>query len=131
MTTLLDLPPGLYRGRVDGAESGSCEARLEVRRVPGECLAVDYEAVGADGVQHVEHTIVAPGALYVAHSEASGVQVFTETSPGVFDATSAGPYDQRLVLGWGGEVLSWSWHWASAGQELREQSRALARFADG
>ena len=128
-TLLAGCPPGLYRGEVEGAESGRCEARIEVRRIPGGCLTVDYEAVGVDGVQHVEHTVVAPGALYVAHSEASGVAVFTEADQGVFDGPCDGPYVQRLVINWDGQVLTWSWHWSPAGESPREQSRAVVRPA--
>lgn len=130
MRSLTDLPAGLYRGQVSGAESGSCEARMAVARIPGNCLAVDYEAVGADGVQHVEHTLVDETTLYVAHSEAPGVQVFQKTADDTFDGPPGGPYEQRLVISWDGEVLAWAWHWAAAGEELREQSRATTRLAD-
>lgn len=128
MATLVDLPAGLYRGRVSGSESGSCEARIEVRRIPGGCIAVDYEAVGIEGVQHVEHTIIAPSTLFVAHSETTGVHVFTEVSSGVFDSATAGPYDQRLVLDWDGKTLTWAWHWAPSGEEPTEQSRATVEL---
>lgn len=111
---LVGCPAGLYRGRVEGFESGPCEARIEVRKIPGGCLTVDYEAVGAEGLQHVEHTVITPEALYVAHSEAPGVDVFTKTNDGVFDGPSGGPYAQRLVIDWDGKTLTWSWHWASA-----------------
>lgn len=128
---LAGCPAGLYRGQVEGSESGRCEARIEVRKIPGGCLAVDYEAVGADGLQHVEHTVVAPGALYVAHSEAPGVAVFTEAGDGAFDGPPGGPYAQRLVIGWDGRTLTWSWHWAPAGECPKEQSRAVLRLVDG
>lgn len=130
MEWLADLPAGLYRGRVSGAESGSCEARIEVARVAGNCLAVDYEGVGADGVQHVEHTLVDENALYVAHSETTGVHVFHKIGDGTFDGPPGGPYDQRLVIGWDGHVLTWAWWWARAGGDLREQSRATTCLAD-
>lgn len=97
---------------------------------PGNCLAVTYEAVDTDGVQHVEHTLVDENALYVAHSEASGVQVFHRTADGVFDGPGC-PFDLRLIIGWDGDVLTWAWHWAPAGEDhLQEQSRATARPAD-
>ncbi|MGH8890421.1 MAG: hypothetical protein ACRDV3_11805, partial [Acidothermaceae bacterium] len=83
-----------------------------MRRVPGGCAAVDYEAVGPDGVQHVEHTIVTPTALYVSHSEAPGVEIFTAAGDGVFDGPAGGPYAQRLVVNWDGEILTWAWHWS-------------------
>lgn len=104
---------------------------MSVSRIPGGCVAIDYEAVGADGLQHAEHTIAAPGFLYVAHSEADGVQVFRESAPGVFDGPGDGAYRLRLVVGWDGEELSWSWHWARTDQGLHEQSRAILRIATG
>lgn len=131
MATLLDLPAGLYRGRVSGSESGSCEARIEVQRVPGSCVAVDYEAVGIEGVQHEEHTIIAPATLVVAHSEATGVHIFSEVSPGVFESGPAGPYIQRLMLDSDGKVLTWAWHWAPGGEEPQEQSRAVVELVGG
>ena len=124
---LSGLPAGIYRGRVEGTESGPCEARIEVGVVPGGCLSVNYEAVGDDGLQHVEHTVVSDEALYVAHSEAPGVEVFTRSADGVFDAAPGGPYVQRLVVGWDGEVLTWSWHWASEGEAPTERSTARVR----
>lgn len=130
METLSGLPAGLYRGRVEGRASGSCEARIYVTPIPGRCLAIDYEAVGADGVQHVEHTLVDDDALYVAHSEAPGVQMFRRTGNGIFDGPPGGPYDQRVVIGWDGEELTWAWHWAAVGEDLHEQSRATARPVD-
>lgn len=131
MAPILTCPAGLYRGRVDGSESARCEARIEVRRIPGGCLTVDYEAVGASGLQHVEHTVVAPGVLYVAHGEAPGVTVFTQTSGEVFDGPPDAPYAQRLFIDWRGGTLIWSWHWAPQGHVPTEQSRAEVRLVDG
>lgn len=37
MRSVGDIPPGIYRGVVSGAESGHCTARIEVRPGP-----VDY-----------------------------------------------------------------------------------------
>ncbi|MHB1508264.1 MAG: hypothetical protein ACYCST_01595 [Acidimicrobiales bacterium] len=127
---LAGCPAGLYRGRVEGAESGSCEARIEVKKIPGGCLAVDYEAAGADGLQHVEHTVVTAEALYVAHSEKPGVGVFLKAGGGVFDGPTGGPYAQRIVIGWGGTTLTWSWHWGPAGATPTEQSLALVRLVE-
>lgn len=124
-------PPGLYRGRVEGTESGACEARIEVRAIPGGCSSVDYEAVGADGPQHVEHTVVTAEALYVAHSEKPGVDVFLCAGDGVFEGPPGGPYAQRLVIGWDGLTLTWSWHWGPAGATPTEKSRALVRRVEG
>ena len=122
---------GLYCGRVEGVESGSCEARIYVSKLPGGCLAIDYEAVGPEGLQHAEHTIVDIDALYVAHSESPAEHVFTRVGDGVFDGPAGGPYDRRLVVGWDGELLTWSWHWAPAGAKLCEQSQAETRPAEG
>jgi hypothetical protein len=127
---LAGCPPGLYRGRVEGAESGSCEARIEVKAIPGGCLAVDYEAVGVDGLQHVEHTVVTTEALYVAHSENPGVDVFVKADDGVFDGPTGGSYAQRLVIGWDGTTLTWSWHWGPAGATPTEKSRALVHLVE-
>ena len=84
-----------------------------------------------EGLQHVEHTVVAPGALHVAHSEAPGVTVFIETDRGTFDGPLDGRYAQRLVIGWDGESLTWAWHWASSGESPVEQSRAVVRSVHG
>jgi hypothetical protein len=128
---LAGCPAGLYRGRVEGPESGPCEARMEVRTIPGGRLTVDYEAVGAAGLQHVEHTVVTPEALYVAHSEKPGVDIFMRAGSGVFDGPAGAPYAQRLVIGWDGTTLTWAWHWGPAGATPTEQSRAQARLVDG
>lgn len=130
MSPLAGCPVGLFRGHVDGAESGRCEARIEIRKIPGGCLAVDYEAFGADGLQHVEHTLVTDDALYVAHSEAPGVATFTAAGERTFDGPLGGPYAQRLVIGWDGRDLTWVWHWAPTGEVPREQSRAVVRPID-
>ena len=58
MDALSQLRPGLYVGTVDGEESGHCVCRIEVRRLTDHALSLDYEAFGADGLQHVEHTII-------------------------------------------------------------------------
>lgn len=38
------IPVGMYRGVVEGVESGHCTARIEVKVGPGGCLIVDYES---------------------------------------------------------------------------------------
>jgi hypothetical protein len=134
------IPSGVYRGTVDGVESGRCVARIEVRELPGGGFSVDYEASSeVQGLQHAEHTLVTPGALYVAHSEAPGVTVFARAhhaSPAVegnpageFDSLGPSPYQMRIVIGWNGTELTWSWHWAMSGEPLREQSCATVRLA--
>jgi hypothetical protein len=69
---------------------------------------VDYEAVSADGLQHVEHTVVTAEALYVAHGEKPAVDVFVKAGGGAFDGPTDGPYAQRLVIGWDSTTLTWS-----------------------
>lgn len=39
-----EIPAGIYRGVVEGVESGHCTARIEVKVGPGGCRIVDYEA---------------------------------------------------------------------------------------
>ena len=78
-----EIPVGIYRGVVEGIESGHCTARIEVRRGPGECRIVDYEAVSdAHGLQHIEHGLLSENALHLAFGEASGVTVFTKSEHG-------------------------------------------------
>ncbi len=74
--------------------------------------------------------LVDEDALYVAHSETSGVHMFRKTGEGIFNGPSGGPFNLRLLISWDGTVLTWAWHWAPAGEELREQSRATVRQAD-
>jgi hypothetical protein len=126
MVDLMALPPGLYRGTVTGEESGDCRCRIEVRRLTEHALSVDYEAVGPDGLQHVEHTVVTASTLHVAASELPAVVTFHRAAAGQFVADAA-PLAMEIRAGWDGESLTWAWHWAHPGEELREQSRAVAR----
>lgn len=48
-----------------GKRAVSVKCRVDVRRLTEHALSLDYEAVGLDGLQHVEHTIVTLSALYV------------------------------------------------------------------
>lgn len=125
MVELMALPPGLYRGTVSGEESGECQCRVDVRRLTEHALSLDYEAVGLDGLQHVEHTIVTLSALYVAASEFSDVVTFRMTATGHYVADS-GPFPMEIHAVWDGSSLTWAWHWALPGETLREQSRATA-----
>jgi hypothetical protein len=100
------------------------------RTVVVGCLAVDYEAVGADGLQPVEDTVITTEALYVAHSEKPGVDVFVKADDGVFDGPTGGSYAQRLVIGWDGTTLTWSWHWGPSGATPTEKSRALVHLVE-
>ena len=126
MVDLMALPPGLYRGTVSGEESGECRCRIEVRRLTEHALSFDYEAVGVDGLQHVEHTIVTRSALHVAASEFPDVVTFRRTEPGQYVA-DAGPFPMKIHAGWDDGSLTWAWHWAIPGEAVREQSRATAR----
>lgn len=119
------LPPGLYRGTVSGEESGECQCRLDVRRLTEHALSVDYEAVGLDGLQHVEHTVVTASALHVVASEFADLVTFQMAAPGRYIAEEA-PSPMQIHAGWDGGVLTWAWHWAASGEELREKSRATA-----
>lgn len=129
MDTLSQLRPGLYVGTVDGEESGHCVCRIEVRRLTDHALCLDYEAFGADGLQHVEHTIITGSTLHVAMGELPDVVAFREGAAGVFAADAAAPMPLRIHAGVEVDTLTWAWHWALPGEELREQSRATARLS--
>ncbi len=128
---LLEMPVGLYRGRITGQESGECSARMRVRRLPGGSLAVDYEATSErEGLQHAEHTLVAPDGLYVTATELPGVSFFALAEPDRFVASASGPYAMEIHARYADGELTWAWHWAQAGQSPREMSRAVCRRAD-
>jgi|SRR6478752_5298817 len=126
MVDLMALPPGLYRGTVSGDESGECQCRIEVRRLTEHALSLDYEAVGLDGLQHVEHTIVTPSALHVVADELPEVATFRMTATGHYVADAA-PFAMEIHAGWDGDLLTWTWRWALPGEPVREQSRAIAQ----
>ncbi len=126
MVDLMALPPGLYRGRVSGEESGECRCRIDVRRLTEHALSLDYEAVGVDGLQHVEHTIVTRSALHVAASEFPDVVTFRMTATGQYVAEAA-PFPMQIHAGWDDGSLTWAWQWALPGEPVREQSRATAQ----
>jgi hypothetical protein len=128
---LTELATGTYRGLVTGLESGECSARLEVRRIPGGCLAIDYEATSErEGLQHAEHTVVAPDGLYVAITEMPGVSFFAMTEPGRFASAAPGPYVMEIHASCTNGELTWAWHWAEAGNVPKEMSKAVCRRAD-
>ncbi len=127
---LLGTTPGLYRGLVTGLESGECSARIEVRQAPGGCLTIDYEATSErEGLQHREHTLVAPDGLFVAFSESPGVSVFAMSADGIFVCSAPGPYAMEIHASFDDGVLSWAWHWAEKGVQPAEMSRAVCRAA--
>jgi hypothetical protein len=126
--------PGLYRGRGDGMESGPFIARIDVASVVrGRAVVLDYEAVSdANGLQHVEHTILTTGEsgrleLHVACVELPGVVRFVETRPGVFSSYD-GPMPARILVTVPADgVLTYGWWWSRDEAEPREQSRAEVR----
>lgn len=127
--SLLDVPPGIYRGVVAGIESGDCVARIRVRAIPGGCLAVDYEATSDQhGLQHAEHALVSDEALHVAFGEGRGIAVFTAVAPDVFE-TGTEP-KMRIVAAYEHGELSWAWHWGAPDEAPVERSRARCRRAD-
>lgn len=127
MAGLMDLPPGLYRGTVSGEESGDCQCRIDVRRLTEHALSIDYEAVGADGLQHVEHTVVTRSALHVVASEFPDVVTFRLAGPGHYVVADDVAAPLEIHARWDDGVLTWAWHWAAPGEVLHEQSRATAR----
>lgn len=121
------IPPGTYRGTVEGIESGHCTARMEVRAAPGGCVTVDYEAVSdKHGLQHVEHAILAPDSLHVAFGEAPGVTVFRGVAEGEFRS----PDGMRILVAYAAGVLTWAWHWGAEADSVVERSRATCRLAE-
>ncbi|HEY0950759.1 hypothetical protein [Nocardioides sp.] len=128
MDALMRIRPGLYRGTVDGEESGHCSCLIEVRRLTDHALSLDYEAVGSEGIQHVEHTIITGSALHVTMGEFPDVVMFREGAPGVFVADPSAPLPMQIHPGVDAGTLTWAWHWAPPGEEPREQSRATAQF---
>lgn len=129
MSQVAEIPPGTYRGVVEGIESGHCTARIEVKIGPGGCRIVDYEATSdKHGLQHVEHGLLAEDALYVAFGEARGVTIFQRRSSGVYE-TAGGPHMQIRVTCDGG-VLTWSWHWGTTSEGVVERSRATCSLTD-
>lgn len=125
---------GLYFGIGDGAESGPFVARIGVSPLPNGGVALDYEATSREqGVQHVEHSLLAPGPdgcdlLYIAHSESPFVMVMREAVAGedrFVQVEPGGPYFMEVHIGVPatGE-LTYAWWWAEAGGTPVEQSRA-------
>ncbi len=124
-----EIPPGVYRGVVEGIESGHCTARIEVRLGPGECRIIDYEALSDEhGLQHIEHGLLSEEALHLAFGEASGVTVFTSRGGGVFEAVGGAP--MQIHIAYDDGVLSWAWHWGTSSDDVVERSRATCRRVD-
>lgn len=120
---MTNIPAGIYRGVVEGSESGHCTARMEVRPGPGGCRIVDYEAVSdAHGLQHIEHGLLTDEALHLAFDEAPGVTVFRSVGDGLYEPVGDRP--MRVVVTYADQVLTWAWHWGSGPDDLVERSRA-------
>lgn len=120
------LTAGTYRGLDTGMESGECSARLEARRIPGGCLAVDYEATSErEGLQHAEHTVVTPDGLYVAITEMPGV-VFAQTEPGRCASAAPGPYTMEIHASFADGELTWAWHGPRQARHRRRCPRPSA-----
>jgi hypothetical protein len=132
--------PGLYAGTGDGVGSGAFIGRFRVSVLPsGAAVAIDYEAYGLeDLLQHAEHTVLAKDhegrlTMVAVHSESPVPALLTEQSGGFFlDLEPRGPYTLAVQLIFDGDELTYSWWWASQGEELVERSRALmARLVPG
>lgn len=131
--------PGTYFGTGDGQESGPFVARIDVGALPNGGVSIDYEATSREeGLQHVEHSLLAPGPdgrdrLYVAHSESPFVTELVGAEPGstrFVQPEPFGPFVMEIVI----EVpeadrITYAWWWATAGEAPVEQSKADARRA--
>jgi hypothetical protein len=129
---------GLYFGTGDGVESGAFVSRIEVSPLPNGAnggVAISYEATSREqGVQHREHSLLAPGPdgrdhLYVAFSESPFVTEFVETTPGTgrFEqAIAGGPYVLVIVIALTDSQLTYAWWWGLPGEEPVERSKATA-----
>ena len=129
---------GIYFGTGHGQESGPFVSRIEVSQLPNGGVVLDYEATSREqGVQHREHTMLCPGPdgrdrLFIAHSESPYVTEMVEAEPGTgrfVQATPGGPYTMEVVIEMPEtDRLTYSWWWASAGEQPVEQSKADAQL---
>lgn len=123
-----EIPAGIYRGEVEGVESGHCTARIEVRIGPGGCRIVDYEATSDQhGLQHIEHGLLTEDALHVAFGEAPGVTVFRAAGDGVFE--TVGEPALKIRISFDGRALTWAWCWGTGQDDVVERSRATCTQA--
>jgi hypothetical protein len=130
--------PGLYVGTGDGVGSGEFIGRFQVTVLPsGTAVAFDYEAFGQnEGLQHAEHTVLARDqegrlSMFGVHSEAPVPVMLTEQTGGFFmDLEPVGSYVMAIQMALDGGDLSYSWWWASQGEELVERSRAVMHRVD-
>lgn len=129
LLTGLAARPGVYRGKGDGPESGPFHARCEVRTaVDGRVALLDYEAVGGDGVQHVDHVMLAVDErsrpeLHVVSDELPGIVRFTESEPGTFVAFE--PIHAKIVIKLGKDgAVTYAWWWSRDEGPARPQSES-------
>lgn len=136
LSSTLSAAPGTYFGTGDGPESGPFLSRLVVAGLPNGGVSIDYEATSrGQGLQHAEHSLLAPGAdgrhrLYIAHSESPFITEMIESGreQGRFvNAESTGPVAIEVVITVPAPGrITYSWWWANAGDTPTEQSRAVA-----
>lgn len=75
------------------------------------------------------HAIITPSCRRVGVSSKPGViQVCSMVDDGVFEGPTDDPFALRLAISWDGTALTWSWHWAPAGERPVERSRATVRL---
>jgi hypothetical protein len=130
--------PGLYVGSGDGVGSGEFVGRFRVTVLPsGTAVAFDYEAFGQnEALQHAEHTVLARDhegrlSMFGVHSEAPVPVTLTEQTGGFFmDLEPVGTYVMAIQMSFDGSDLTYSWWWASQGEELVERSRAVMHRVD-
>lgn len=122
--------PGVYWGAGSGPESGDFIGRIEVRPILGG-VTIDYEAWSErEGLQHREHALLTDSGptlrLHVLTSEMGLGLMFEEESKAGNFVLRNGP-DMRVVIEHDEDTLSYAWCWAPESEQVREQSRLVAR----
>jgi len=99
---------GVHFGVGDGSESGPFLARIAISRLSNGGIGIDYEATSREqGVQHVEHSMLAAGSdgrerLFLAHQESPFVTELVESEAGsgrFVQPEPVGPYVMEVVIG--------------------------------
>jgi len=126
----LQAAPGIYWGHGDGLESGPFVGRVEVELLLNAVM-LHYEAHGTDGLQHVEHTLLARGSrgleLHALIDTRQEVMTFSEREPGVFRLDAS--VDMRILIEVAKPgVLSYAWWWAPPGDDVIERSKLVAHL---
>lgn len=129
---------GTYYGTGDGVESGPFVSRISVARLPNGGVSIEYEATSPEqGVQHMEHSLLAPGPdgrdrLYIAHSEAPFVTEMIASEPGsnrFVQPAPAGPFRMEVVIDAPEpDRITYAWWWAPGDEAVIEKSKADARL---